>query len=194
MNEKFHCQRLTSDQAMIRLPTSEEAFHAGKREESAFLGDVFNGASYSGLATVVIICHVFKAIMRHVHFPKPTDRSEDLHEGPFWKRHRDLDNSVSSLVMFLPEPLRLPSNQRDMRAVHMNLNLQSCVICIHHAAIDAIESHGHPESTRQHSMSRLKHAADEIAKIVRQTPHASATFVSTPSPSRAAPIASDKDA
>lgn len=162
---------------MTRLPASEEAFSSGQEETAPFLDEIFKGASYSGFAGAIVICQVFRSILQHVHRAKPTDNADDMMEGAYWKRHRDLDNKLSSAFMFLPEKLRLPQNIRDPTAIHTNLNLHAAVITLHHAAIEKQEKHGLPESVKQTSMCRLRTSAEEIANIVKMASHSTAMFV-----------------
>lgn len=141
------------------------------------MDEIFKGASYSGFAGAIVICQVFRSILQHVHRAKPTDNADDMMEGAYWKRHRDLDNKLSSAFMFLPEKLRLPQNIRDPTAIHTNLNLHAAVITLHHAAIEKQEKHGLPESVKQTSMCRLRTSAEEIANIIKMASHSTAMFV-----------------
>lgn len=93
-------------------------------------------------------------------------------------KHRELDNILSSAFMFLPEGFRLPGNLRNPTAVHTNLNLHAGVICLHHAAIDKIETFGLSGSLKALSQTRLRTAAEEIVNIVKLSSHVSPGFVS----------------
>lgn len=115
--------------------------------------------------------------MHHVHRPNPHDNPEDLMHGPFWARHRNLDNELSNAFMFLPAKLTLPQNMRDPIALHTNLNLHASVICLHHAAIEKAEKYNHTDAVKRSSLTRLKASAEEIVNIVRLTCHSTAVFV-----------------
>ncbi|KAG9253901.1 binuclear zinc transcription factor [Emericellopsis atlantica] len=158
-----------------RLPASEEAFTSGKEELAPFLDEIFHGATYEGFAGPIVICRIFKGIMHHVHRSKPRDQPEDLLNGAFWKRHRELDNELLSAFMFLPEQFRLPRNIRNPMALHLNLNLHASVICLHHAAVEKAEKFGHTDTIKA-SIGRLKNAADEIVSIARLTAHNTSIF------------------
>lgn len=97
--------------------------------------------------------------------------------GPFWARHRELDNELSGAFMFLPEKFSLPRHYREPPAIHLNLNLHASVICLHHAAVEKAMKHGHPPSVKQASVTRLKTAAEEIVNIIKLTSHQLALFV-----------------
>ena len=139
---------------------------------------MFSGAPYHGFSVIIVMCQLFKSVLQHVHFPKPDDSPEDLSNGPFWKRHRDLDNKLSNLFMFLPERLRLPQNTRDPMAIQVKLNVHACVICLHHAALEVIEKCKHPKYLEETSLSRLRTSAEEITSVVRLVGSNSYYFVS----------------
>ncbi|KAH8879110.1 hypothetical protein GQ53DRAFT_47155 [Thozetella sp. PMI_491] len=153
------------------LPSSEEAFNTGQEEETSPLDEAFNGLGYSTFAGAVIVCHTFNQMLSHVHRSALGDRPEDLEAGPFWKRHRDLDNMLSTAFMFLPERFRLPKNLRDPVAVQKNLNLHACVICLHMRACDSAAENNLPAHIFQQSQTRMLTAAAEIVNIMRLTSH-----------------------
>lgn len=97
--------------------------------------------------------------------------------GSFWTRHRDLDNTLSSLFMFLPEKFRLPENVRDVSALHLNLNLHAAIICLHHAAVEKADKYKLPDHVKQGSVTRLRAAAEEIVNIMRLTANGTLFFV-----------------
>ncbi|RFN49673.1 hypothetical protein FIE12Z_6025 [Fusarium flagelliforme] len=160
---------IDSDDIATRLPASEEAFVQNRKEEAPFLDDAIQGAQYTGFAGTIVTCQINKLILRHVHRSKPDSRCEDLMHGSFWTRHRDLDNTLSSLFMFLPEKFRLPENIRDVSALHLNMNLHAAVICIHHAAVEKAERYKLPDHVKRSSVARLRAAAEEIVNIMRLT-------------------------
>ena len=100
----------------------------------------------------------------------PDDRPEDPEFGPFWKRHRELDNMLSSAFMFLPERFRLPRNLRDPNAVQINLSLHASVICLHNAASEKAEKFK-LMGLKQTSCTRSLTAAREIVDIMKLTCH-----------------------
>ncbi|KAJ4153345.1 hypothetical protein LMH87_009835 [Akanthomyces muscarius] len=149
---------INAEDIMTRLPASEAAFSSGEEERTAYLHEVFEGASYAG--------------------PKPDDNPEDLAHGGFWRRHRELDNQLSSVFMFLPERFQLPAHLRDPGAVHVNLNLHASIICLHHAALELAEKHKHPQPIISESIRRLKTSAEEVVNIVKMTAHRTGMFKS----------------
>ncbi|KAI1816753.1 hypothetical protein GGS20DRAFT_536077 [Poronia punctata] len=156
------------------LPATEAAFHTGEPLETYSIHDVFRGEHpYSSFAGNAIVCHIFNLILRHAHRLKANDSPEDYEHGAYWNRHRDLDNTLSSAFMFLPPAFGLPDNYRDLTAVNLNLNLHASVICLHHAAIERIESNNLSESLLKVSQGRLATAAQEIINILKLTSHLS---------------------
>ncbi|KPM36310.1 hypothetical protein AK830_g10244 [Neonectria ditissima] len=169
---------INTEDISTRLPAPEENFISDQKVESPFLNEVFQGATYNGFAGTVVVCQIFKIILRHVHRGKPTDQPGDYMHGAYWKQHRELDNTLSSVFMFLPEKLRLPQNIRDPSATHTNLNLHASIICLHHAAVEKVDLYKLPESLKQTSIVRLKAAAGEIVNIIKLFSHSAAIFKS----------------
>ncbi|RYP79748.1 hypothetical protein DL770_006537 [Monosporascus sp. CRB-9-2] len=162
---------IDTSEVTTHLPSSEAAFHAGIETETCSIPDIFKGTRHSSFASAVLVCHLFNRIMKHVQHPKQDDNSDNYEYGQYWERHRDIDNTISNVFMFLPEAARLPDNYRDPTAVNTNLNLHACVICLHHPAIDRIEEHKLPNHIKKLSHDRLSTAAQEIVNIVRSTSH-----------------------
>ncbi|KID73166.1 Citrinin biosynthesis transcriptional activator mrl3 [Metarhizium brunneum] len=169
---------INPDDIMTRLPASEEAFSSGEEEIAPFLDEISSGTSFSSFAGTIVVCSIFRVILKHVHRSKPTDKPEDMMEGPFWKRHRDLDNQLSSLFMFLPARFRLPGALRDPGAIHMNLNLHAAVIILHHAALEKADLHNLGENVTRTSLFRLRTSAEEIVNIVKLSSHSTSIFKS----------------
>jgi hypothetical protein len=149
---------------------SEDAFTSGREEKSSTLQDALKGANYSTFAGNVIICHIFTRLMKHAQRPMPGDRPEDPDFGPFWTRHRELDNVLSSAFMFLPERFRLSNNLGDPVAMQANLNLHGAVICLHSAAREKADKFK-LAGIRQASRTRALTAAQEIVDIMKAPSH-----------------------
>ncbi|KAG6288515.1 hypothetical protein E4U46_003223 [Claviceps purpurea] len=169
---------INPEDIMTRLPASEEAFASGTEEISPFLEQTFNGAPYSAFAATIVVCQIFRIMLKHVHRCRPSDRPQDMLDGPFWHRHRALDNKLSSIFMFLPARFVLSRGMRDPGAIHMNLNLHAAVIMLHHAALEKVEQHDLPRSVRDLSLCRLRASAEEIVNIVKMTSHSTSIFKS----------------
>lgn len=169
---------INSNEIQTRLPCTEDAFTSSREESAPFLEEVFDGAEYSGFASTIVSCNIFKRILNHVHHCKPSDRPDDVYQGRFWERHREFDNMLLSLLMFLPPSLKLYSGQKDAAAIYLNLNLHASVICLHHAAIDQAEKHKLTDAIKQASESRMKSSANEIANIAKMAAHMTQAFVS----------------
>ncbi|TGJ88337.1 hypothetical protein E0Z10_g405 [Xylaria hypoxylon] len=137
-------------QVTTHLPSTEAAFCNGEPMETCSIHDVFKGDhSYSSFAANVVVCHLFNLILKHAHRPAENDNPENYEYGEYWKRHRDIDNILSSAFMFLPEPFRLPENY----------------------PLERIETYNLPEFAKRISQDRLGAAAQEIVNIMKLTSH-----------------------
>ncbi|KAM7219860.1 transcriptional activator protein acu-15 [Rhypophila decipiens] len=167
------------DEITTHLPVPEEAFETEKPEKSFPLQDVFNGAQYPTLAGVVINCHIFKVLLSHINRPWPDDRPQDVDSGPFWQRHRDLDNMLSNTFMFLPEQFRLPKNLLNPIAVRTTLNLHGSTICLHNTAWSVADRYNLPDALKNISKTRSLAAAQEIVGVIKLL-RAAGDFVKRP--------------
>jgi hypothetical protein len=165
-------------QVTTHLPCSEESFSTGTPEKTATLKAVLGGFQYSTFAATVVTCHVFTQLLKHIHRPLPDDSPEDYAGGKYWKRHRELDNTLSSSFMFLPERFRLPKYCRDPVAIYQNLNLHASVICLHNSACDKVDRFKLPGHIKQASRTRCLTAAYEIVNIMKMTSHVTTRYVS----------------
>jgi len=149
------------------LPVSEEAFASSTEEKAPTLQDALNGSSgYSTFAGYVITSHIFTRLVKHSQRPMPGDRPEDPESGPFWQRHRELDNILSNAFMFLPQRFRLSRHTGDPTAVQTHLILHGAVICLHSAAREKADKF-RLAGIRQASRTRALTAAQEIVNIVK---------------------------
>ncbi|KAK3322582.1 fungal-specific transcription factor domain-containing protein [Apodospora peruviana] len=158
------------DEITTHLPASEEAFQTGKEEKSNCLQDVLQGGQYSTFAGIVVNSHLFKKLVSHINRAMPSDRPHDL-AGPFWKRHRNLDDMLSNVFMFLPERFRLPRNMDDPTAVRANLNLHGAAICLHNTAWSIGHRFNLPDELKQASKVRALASAQEIVNIIKMVGH-----------------------
>ncbi|KAI0840554.1 hypothetical protein F5Y06DRAFT_243039 [Hypoxylon sp. FL0890] len=168
----FH---VDASEITTRLPAPESAFNNGEEVETCSLDDAFKGRPYSSFAGAILVCHLFNQILKHVHRPKPNDNPDNYEYGEYWQRHRDIDNTLSSAFMYLPQSFRMPENYRDPVAVHTNLNLHASTIALHHSAIETIDTYKLPETAKKISQDRLRTAAQEIVNIIKLTSHVNAS-------------------
>lgn len=131
-----------------------------------------DGASrLSSTGAIVLMATLFGHNLVHLHRPEPNDHPEDISNGEYWKRHRKMDNILSTTFMFLPYHLRLPANIRDFNVVFLNLNIHTSTICLHQAAILTAGKHKLDPKIMKQSQMRCSMAADEIIGIMRLTSH-----------------------
>lgn len=174
-------QHLLTLQILTNLPCSEEAFEEGREESSITLLEALSGDGASKISTyagVVVSATLFGHNFNHIHRKGPNEHPEDLLHGEFWKRHRRMDNTLSSTLMFLPRSLRLPDGLRDLNVVFLNMNLHTSTICLHQAALMTAEKHMLDPNFIRQSQSRCTMAAEEITNIMRLVSHLDASEVS----------------
>ena len=158
---------------MTCLPVSEEAFESGAAQKAPNLEEALRpqqAAQLSSFAGVVLVTHFFGLNITHLHRPDSTQQEHDLN-GPFWKRHRKMDNELLKTALQLPSSLRLPSGIRNPNIVFLNFALHTSTICLHQAAIFKAEKHLLPKTVIEQSRARCIMAAAEIASVMRLTSH-----------------------
>lgn len=162
------------------LPASEEAFDMSRPEQTQTLQDVINpsGASkVSSFGSVVLMSCLFGRNLVHLHRPDDDDQDDDLN-GPFWKRHRMLDNIILNTSLCLPANLKLPQGVNNANVVFTNMSIHTSTICLHQAAIFKAEKNKLPTSVSAESKVRCITAANEIASIMRNISHMDLASVS----------------
>ncbi|KAH8799745.1 fungal-specific transcription factor domain-containing protein [Xylogone sp. PMI_703] len=167
---------MTIDESMIQtnLPSSEMAFEAGIEEKTPSLQEALTpkGASrLSPFAAVILSACLFGHNFQHLQTTGPNEHPEDLVRGEFWKRHKRIDNVLSSTFMFLPEHLRLPQGIRDMNVVFVNMNIHTSTICLHQAAILTAQKYSLDSKFIRQCQRRNLMAAEEVTNIMRLVSH-----------------------
>ncbi|KAG9522137.1 hypothetical protein KCU93_g7150, partial [Aureobasidium melanogenum] len=155
------------------LPASDEAFDAGTPEQSTSLKDALTPGGADGLSSmgaVGVISALFGRNLLHLHRHTPDQNDGDIN-GVFWKRHRQMDGTILSLLLGLPESLRLPLAVSDPKVVFMNMCIHTSVICLHQAAIFKVEKHQLPAKLATESKMRCLTAAAEISSLMKMSSH-----------------------
>ena len=134
-------------------------------------------AHLSPLAGVVYVTHFFGLNLNHLHRPEEND-GEDNPQGPFWKRHRKMDNLLMNTALSLPSHLRLPAGIKNANIVFLNFNIHAATICLHQAAIFKAEKTKLAKSIIEQSRARCILGASEIASVMRMTSHLDVAGVS----------------
>ncbi|KAF4626934.1 hypothetical protein G7Y89_g11226 [Cudoniella acicularis] len=181
----FYCDRWASSgtgwpmsiderEIMTNLPVSEEAFEKGIADPTISLAEALTPAGSSKISTfggVILSATLFGHNFQHLHRAGPNERPDDHSNGDFWKRHRKMDNVLSSTFMFLPDHLRMPANLRDPNIVFLHMNIHASSICLHQAAILTAERYKLDPGIIQQSRTRCLMAADEITNLMRHICH-----------------------
>jgi len=128
-----------------------------------------NARGLSPFAGVIVVTSIFGHALTHLHRPDASDREEDIN-GPFWKRHRDLDGTLLNMFLFLPTHLKLPSALPTSNTVFLNTCLHGATICLHQVAIFKAEKYG-LHNVLEESQMRCMTAAGEINAIMRSIVH-----------------------
>lgn len=165
---------------MTCLPVSEEAYESCTAQKAPSLEEAMRpqqAAQLSSFAGLVLVTHFFGLNLTHLHRPEPNQQEHDLN-GPFWKRHRTMDNDLLKTALQLPSYLRLPSGVRNPNIVFLNFALHTSTICLHQAAIFKAEKNRLPNNIIEQSRTRCVLAAAEIASVMRLTSHLDVTGVS----------------
>ena len=165
---------------LTQLPASEEAFDLSRPEKVGTLADALapsGAAKISSFGSIVLMACLFGRNLTHLHRPDADDLNNDL-GGPFWKRHRQMDNILLNTSLCLPSHLKLPSGIGNPNVVFANMCIHTSAICLHQAAIFKAEKHKLPSSVSADSKVRCITAANEIASIMRNVSHMDLSAVS----------------
>lgn len=165
---------------LTNLPASEEAFEMSRPEQTQTLGECTNpagAAKLSSFGAIVLLAALFGRNLVHLHRPDGDDQDGDTN-GPFWKRHREMDNILLNTSLCLPSNLKLPAGLSNPNVVFMNMSIHTSTICLHQAAIFKAETHKLPASLSSESKVRCITAANEIASVMRTVSHMDLSAVS----------------
>ncbi|EKG11307.1 hypothetical protein MPH_11572 [Macrophomina phaseolina MS6] len=155
------------------LPAADDAFEKSIPENAISLEQALQTQGASSLTAyggVCVMAALFGRNLLHLHRPTEDDRDDDIN-GPFWARHRAMDNTLLSLALALPENLRLPVCISNPNAVFMNMKIHTSVICLHQAAIFKADKNRLPAYIVQESKVRCVTAASEITSIMKLVAH-----------------------
>jgi len=165
---------------MTTLPSEEHEYELNRPGKTMTLSEALDpqgASSLSSFAGVVLMACMFGRNLAHLHRPGPDDRDEDLN-GEFWKRHREMDNTLLNISLALPDALRFPAGLGDANIIFMNMNIHTSTICLHQAAIFKSDKNRLPGRIAAESKVRCITAASEIASMMRQISHLDLSSVS----------------
>jgi len=136
-------------------------------------------ASLSSLGGVILIATIYGRNLTHLHRPVGSDNDHDLN-GPFWKRHRALDNIILNTSLAIPPNLRLPAGLNDPNTIFLNMNIHTATICLHQAAIFKADKNRLPAQISAESKRRCIVAADQVTNIMKMISHIDMSVVCIP--------------
>lgn len=124
----------------------------------------------SRLATLVVASHLYyRAVELESRLVLDNDHPSSMEDVKFWSQQHNIDNDLVSLLLQLPQNLRLPRNSNSQSAVFINVLLHSAVMCLHKTAVR--KSHGcqalGAEFMRSQSQSRMLAAAGHVLATLR---------------------------
>ncbi|KAK6335571.1 hypothetical protein TWF696_002341 [Orbilia brochopaga] len=158
------------------LPSSDEAFAAGRPTKSYSLKEVLTpspnstptgAANLSSYAGVIIMAALIGRNLLHLHRSEEGEDDADYEKGEFWRSHRHMDNILLQTVMSLPSQFKLPNGIMDPNIVFTNMNIHTCTICLHQAAIFKADRFKLPPSVSKDSKFRCVSAAAQITSIMK---------------------------
>ncbi|KAK5987633.1 Citrinin biosynthesis transcriptional activator ctnR-like protein [Cladobotryum mycophilum] len=158
---------------MTNLPSSEEGFDMNRPEQTQTLDECTSPSGAGKLSSfggIVLMACLFGRNLVHLHRPDDDDLDHDIN-GPFWKRHRQMDNILLNTSLCLPSHLKLPAGINNPNIVFTNMSIHTSTICLHQAAIFKAEKNKLPNSVSAESKVRCITAANEIASIMRTISH-----------------------
>lgn len=158
----------------IALPISEEAFAEGREEQASTLQQALRQKTVlrSSLASRVLVSHLLHEalLLAQVSTLSVDVRSqgeEEHDDSQHWSRFRHLDNDLTSIILMLPESLRLPGAFRCQHAVFVNILTHVAIICLHQSAIRRVQI----ESNHNDQLEPVASGASPFAAatVVRQS-------------------------
>ncbi|KAH9204005.1 fungal-specific transcription factor domain-containing protein, partial [Leptodontidium sp. 2 PMI_412] len=164
---------MTMDESEIftNLPCSELAFNEGWDEKTTSLAEALAGdgasslpSSFSGLAVAITL---LGRNLTHIHGSPEESVAIKRADSKFWRRHREIDNTISNTFLYLPTRLKLPPKFQDPNAVFLSMTLQASSICLHLAAIRKSMINDPDSSFIRQSMDRCITGADAITATIR---------------------------
>ncbi|KAL6858588.1 fungal-specific transcription factor domain-containing protein [Trichoderma novae-zelandiae] len=166
---------MTVDEKDIKtnMPSSDEAFDMSRPEQTLTLEECTSPSGAGKLSSfggIILMACLFGRNLIHLHRPDDDDLDHDIN-GPFWKRHRQMDHIILNTSLCLPSHLKLPAGLANPNVVFTNMSIHTSTICLHQAAIFKAEANKLPASVSSESKVRCITAANEIASIMRTISH-----------------------
>lgn len=165
------------------MPASEEAFKAGKEEDTTRLQEALQNCQIVPSAfgaRVLAVSLFYRAVKLETQTCAPRDDKDDEDEGRMTSGteidgdgysclHQSIEEDMAAFLRLLPEYLRLPQGYRRQDAVFINLIIQMAILCLHKTAVKAVRGYSSPvaDFVRRKSQSRAVTAATEILSILQ---------------------------
>jgi hypothetical protein len=134
----------------------------------------------SPLALRILAANELLHALDHTSRPFPEDAPEDVQDGPYWQRHREIDGNLSTLALSLPEMLQLSRNARSLDAILVNTCTKMATIQLHRTALGLMNRHAMPSYLIAQSQSCLLHTAEGILGMFRSAGDGVGTAIRNP--------------
>ncbi|KAH9204930.1 hypothetical protein DL95DRAFT_348870 [Leptodontidium sp. 2 PMI_412] len=157
------------------LPISEDSFSSESQVARISLAEALaeGGASNisSSFAGVILATALLAREYVHIQRSVRSEHTEDGNDGFFWNTHRELDNTITNTLMFLPERFKNPHELRDPNVIFLVQALHVAAICLHRTVINKrMVGQGYSSVVSQ-SMARCTTAAHAITSTIRMASH-----------------------
>jgi hypothetical protein len=136
-----------------------------------------NAPILSPFAGVVVVASLTGRILQHLQRPDPSNAEEgEDTNSTFWRNHRAIDSTLLNMSLYLPAHLRLPTGSSNANTIFLNMSMQSCIICLHQAAIFKGAKLVNT-AVVQESKMRCLAAGMEVASIMKRIAHTDLSVV-----------------
>ncbi|KAK4121184.1 hypothetical protein N657DRAFT_648005 [Parathielavia appendiculata] len=163
------------------LPSTEEAFIWGIKNEAPIpLSKALralqqqSGAQPSPFAIRILAANELLHVLDHTAHHPPDHKNvniEDMLNGSYWRRHRELDSNLTTLTLFLPESLQLSHNPRSLDAILVHTCTHMAIIQLHRVALGLLHQNHSTISASANliaeSQARKDSAAQGILAVFR---------------------------
>ncbi|KAB5543150.1 hypothetical protein GE09DRAFT_968709 [Coniochaeta sp. 2T2.1] len=186
------------DESHIRtkLPASEEAFASGTDEATVPLSKGLQDlrqdreSHVSPFAIRILAANELLHALDHGARQLQDDDPGGIQDSVYWQRHKEIDENLGILTVYLPENLQIFRNPRSLDAILVHICTNMANIHLHRTALRLMQRHSLDDRLVARSQSRLLPAADGIVAVFRAAGDGVGTAIRNPLLSFAAYMAS----
>jgi hypothetical protein len=125
------------------------------------------GEGVSPLAVRILAANELLHALDHSarHFPE--DAQQDMENGPYWQRQRELNQNLNTLSLLLPERLNFTRNPHSLDAILVQMSTNMAIVQLQRTALGVMYRYSLPAGLIAESQVRLAIAADGIVGVFR---------------------------